>query len=170
MRRPASIRAWLSPEDLQTWVREGQGRDEYQRRLAIWLTHIGPFPAHQVATLLGVSKQAVWAWVSQYNRYGPPGLERQGRGGRRWGYLSWEDEQDFLASLQERAQQGQILTGRQIHRQLCQRTGREVSLGYVYRLLHRHQGRKLGPRPRHVQANPRAQEEFKKNSRKSSPP
>jgi len=116
MRKPASIRAWLSPEDLQTWVRQGRGRDQYQRRLAIWLTHIGPFPAHRVATLLGVSKQAVWAWVSQYNRHGPQGLERQGRGGRRWGYLSWEDEQDFLASLRERAQQGQILTARQIHR------------------------------------------------------
>lgn len=168
MPKPASIHPWLSPEDLQTWVREGQGRDEYQRRLAIWLTHIGPFPAHRVATLLGVSKQAVWAWVSQYNRQGPEGLLRRGRGGRRWGYLSWEDEQDFLAGLQERAQQGQILTARQMHRRLCQRTGKEVSLGYVYGLLHRHQWRKLGPRPRHVQARPQAQEEFKKNSRKSS--
>jgi hypothetical protein len=60
------------------------------------------------------------------------------------------------------------LTVRQMHRRLCQRTGKEVSLGYVYRLLHRHQWRKLGPRPRHVQAHPQAQEDLKKNSRKSS--
>lgn len=73
-----------------------------------------------------------------------------------------------MASLQERAQQGQILTVRQIHRQLCQKAGKEVSLGYPYRLLHRHPWRKLGPRPRHVQANPQVQQEFKKNSRKSS--
>ena len=168
MRKPATIHSWLSPEDLQAWVREARGRDEYQRRLAIWLTYLGPFPAHHVATLLGVSKQAVWLWVSQYNRRGPQGLERAGRGGRRWAYLSWEEEVAFLASLQERAQKGQILTVRQIHRQLCQRAGKEVSLGYLYRLLHRHHWRKLGPRPRHVQANPQTQHEFKKNSRKSS--
>ena len=106
MRKPATIHPWLSPKDLQTWVREAHGDDEYQRRLAIRLTYIGPFPAHHVATLLGASKQAVWLWVSQYNRRGPQGLERAGRGGRRWAYLSWEEEVAFSASLQERAQRG----------------------------------------------------------------
>jgi transposase len=119
MRRPASIKPWMSAEDLQAWVREAASRAEYQRRLAIWLTHIGPFAAQQVATLLGVSKQAVWLWVSQYNRQGPAGLERQGRGGRRWGYLSWEAEEAFLVRLGEQAERGQILTPRQIHRQLA---------------------------------------------------
>jgi len=168
MRRPASIKPWLSLEDLQTWVRETHSRQEYQKRLAIWLTHIGPFPAHHVATLLGVSKQAVWLWVSQYNRHGPGGLERRGRGGRRWAYLSLDQEAAFLESLQERAQQAQILTARQIHRQLCQVTGKKVSLGYLYRLLHRHRWRKLGPRPRHLKASRESQEAFKKNSPDSS--
>ena len=73
-----------------------------------------------------------------------------------------------MASLQERAQQGQILTVGQIHRQLCQRAGKEVSWGYLYRLLHRHHWRKLGPRPGHIQANPQVQHELKKNYRKPS--
>lgn len=73
MRRPAPIKPWLSAEDLQIWVREAKSRGEYQKRLAIWLTFIGPYPAHQVAMLLGVSKQAVWLWVSQYNQRGPEG-------------------------------------------------------------------------------------------------
>lgn len=77
MRKPASIHPWLSSEGLQSWVNEAHGREEHQRRLAVWLTHIGPFPAHQVATLLGVSKQAVWLWVGQYNRLGPEGLLRR---------------------------------------------------------------------------------------------
>jgi hypothetical protein len=37
-----------------------------------------------------------------------------------------------------------------------------VSLAYVYRLLHRHGWRKLGPRPRHPKAQPAVQERFKK--------
>ena len=168
MRRPASIKPWLSAEDLQTWIREASSRDEYQKRLAIWLTFIGSYPAHHVATLLGVSKQAVWLWVGQYNQRGPEGLERGGRGGRRWAFLSWEQEEAFLAGLEERAQKGQILTAPQMHQQLCQATGKKVSLAYVYRLLHRHRWRKLGPRPRHVKADRQRQEEFKKNSPRSS--
>lgn len=163
MRRPAPIKPWLSAEDLQTWVREAKGREAYQKRLAIWLTFIGPYPAHHVASLLGVSKQAVWLWVSQYNQRGPEGLERAGRGGRRWAFLSWEEEEAFLDQLQERAQKGQVLTASQIYTPLCQATGQKLSLAYVYRLLHRHRWRKLGPRPRHVQSDPRRQEEFKKN-------
>jgi len=38
----------------------------------------------------------------------------------------------------------------------------EVSLAYVYRLLRRHQWRKLGPRPRHVKAIPRPKKSLKK--------
>src|ERR1035437_4789113 len=124
MRRPASIKAWLCPEDLQTWVRETHSREEYQRRLAIWLTHVGPFAAHPVATLLGVSKQAVWLWVGQYNRQGPGGLG--GRGARRLAYLPLAQEAAFLESFEARAQQGQILTARQMHRQLGQVTGKKV--------------------------------------------
>ena len=154
---------------MQTWVREASSRDEYQKRLAIWLTFVGSYPAHHVATLLGVSKQAVWLWVGQYNQRGPEGLERGGRGGRRWAFLSWEQEEAFLAGLEERAQKGQILTAPQMHQQLCQATGKKVSLmAYVYRLLHRHRWRKLGPRPRHVKADRQRQEEFKKNSPRSS--
>ena len=53
MRRPASIKPWLSPEDLQTWVRETRSREEYQKRLAIWLTYLGPFPAPPRCHLAG---------------------------------------------------------------------------------------------------------------------
>ena len=158
----------MSAEDLQTWVREASSRDKYQKRLAIWLTFIGSYPAHHVATLLGVSKQAVWLWVGQYNQRGPEGLERGGRGGRRWAFLSWEQEEAFLAGLAERAQKGQILTAPQMHPPLCQATGKKVSLAYVYRLLHRHGWRKLGLRPRHVKADPQRQEECKRNFPRSS--
>ncbi len=55
----------------------------YQRRLAIWLTEVGPFAAHRVAEFLAISTQAVWKWLGEYNALGPQGLERHGRGGRR---------------------------------------------------------------------------------------
>ena len=57
-----------------------------------------------------------------------------------------------------------LLSAKQLHAQLVERAGRKLTLGYVYGLLHRHEWRKLGPRPRHPRANLQAQERFKKNS------
>jgi transposase len=168
MRPPAEIALWLSTEDMQTWVREAPDKASYQRRLAIWLTHVERLSAHRVAQSLCVSTPAVWRWVQQYNHQGPEGLHRAGRGGRRWSFLNWEQEQRFLGKRLQAAARGEVLTAKLLHGQLQKITGREVSLGYVYRLLRRHGWRKLGPRPRHPKAQPRTQEEFKKNSRNSS--
>ena len=162
MRTPAKLKPWFSTEQLRAWLQEASTKESYQKRLAVWLTHIGPLHAQQIAQYLGVSKQAVWLWIGQYNRMGPQGLERQGRGGRRWAFLSPKDEEKFLAGLQERASRGDILTAKQVHGDLCRLLGKEVSLAYVYKLFRRNEWRKVAPRPRHVKANPSAQEEFKK--------
>jgi transposase len=168
MRPPARLAPWLSPEELAVWVREAPTRPAYQLRLAIWLTHLGPYAAHQIADMLQVSCQAVWLWVGQYNKHGPAGLERRGRGGRRWAFLSWAQEENLLAEFFAQAAQGSILTAPALQPRVERAVGRKVSPDYVYRLLHRHGWRKLGPRPRHVQADPEAQEAFKKNSPRSS--
>jgi transposase len=93
---------------------------------------------------------------------GLQGLHRAGRRGRRWVFLKWEQEQRFLEKQLQAAARGEVLTATQLHKQLQKITGREVSLGYVHRLLCRHGWRKLGPRPRHPKAQPKTQEEFKK--------
>ena len=167
MRRPARIEPWLSPEELAVWVREAPSRAEYQKRLAIWLTFSGPFHADRVADLIQVSTPAVWRWVAQYNRRGPEALRRQGRGGRRWAFLPWTEEEALLDALRQRAA-GEVITAKALWPAVKKATGKAVSLDYVYRLLHRHGWRKFGPRPRHVNADPEAQAAFKKNSRRSS--
>jgi len=77
----------LSDEELRDWVREPTDRASYQRRLAIWMTHHAGFHAQKVADLLQVAQSSVWKWIGEYNRCGPAGLERKGRGGRRWAFL-----------------------------------------------------------------------------------
>ena len=131
----------------------------------VWLTYRGPFRAQQLAEMLGVSKQAVWLWRGQYNKHGPAGLGRKGRGGRRWSLISWEEEAALLKSLENPAVEGQLLTAKQLLPEVSQAVGHEVSLGYVYALLRRHRWRKLGPRPRHLKAKREIQEEFKKTTR-----
>lgn len=163
MRNPAQIAPWMSDEELAAWVRDAPDADALRKRLAIWLTHTGPFAASRVAELIQVSKQAVWLWVGQYNREGPESLNREGRGGRRWGFLSLDVEASLLRRMEERAGSGEIITAKQLLPEIVRETGHEVSLAYVYGLLRRHRWRKLMPRPHHVKADPNAQEAFKKN-------
>ncbi len=148
------------------WVKDAPDKSAYQRRLAIWLTHAGPFPAHRVADLLAVSTQAVWKWVAEYNSLGPTGLDRKGRGGRRWGLMTLEEEYAFLAEHLAQAEAGDLLTAKQLCSALTEKLGQEVSIDYIYGLLHRHQWRKLAPRPHHAKQDPAIAAAFKKNSRK----
>ncbi len=162
MRKPTRIEPWLTPEELLSWVKEAPTVEAYQKRLAVWLTHLGPFHAEKTAKMLGVSKQAIWLWLGQYNKHGPAGLGRKGRGGRRWSLISWEEEESLLKSLAARASEGQGLTAKQLLPEVKKAVGREISLGYVYALLRRHRWRKLGPRPPHAQTTRQTQEDFKK--------
>jgi transposase len=163
MRRPAQIKPWLSEEELLVWLRDSPDRASYQRRLSIWLTWTKALQAEEVAQMLGVSKQAIWLWIGQYNKEGPEGLWRQGRGGRRWSLLELKEEQRVLERWAKRAQQGEVITARQLLPEVQKAVGQEVSLAYIYKLLKRHGWRKLGPRPRHVKASRETQESFKKN-------
>jgi hypothetical protein len=97
MRGPAQVKPWLSEEEFLVWIREAASREAYQKRLAIWLTKIGPFHADEVAKMLGVSKQ-LSGCGGQYNGWseGPA----PGRGGRRWSLLSWPQEEALLKSFE----------------------------------------------------------------------
>jgi transposase len=165
MRGPAQIKPWLSIEEMMVWVREAPTKESYRHRLSVWLTHIGPFHAQRVAELLAVSVPSVWHWVKEYNKHGPSGLEGPGSGGRRWGFLSWPEEQALLQSFYLRAGKGEIINAKKIHQNICEKLKKDISLDYVYRLLHRHGWRKIGPRPRHPKSNIENQEGFKKNFR-----
>jgi len=170
MRKPSSLSPWFTVKQLVAWVKEAPDKTTYQRRLAIWLTHAGPFAAHRVADLLAVSTQAVWKWVAEYNSLGPTGLDRKGRGGRRWGLMTLDEERAFLAEHLSEAESGDLLTAKQLASALAKKLGQEVSIDYIYGLLHRHQWHKLTPRPHHAKQDPALAEAFKKNSLKHSTP
>jgi len=106
--------------------------------MAIWLTHTGKIHAEKVATILGVSKQAVWLWIRQYNDQGPSGLERHGRGGRRWGFLSQEEETQLLAPLIRGVRSGHPIKTETVQRMVEDTLQQKVSKSYIYKLLHRH--------------------------------
>ncbi len=139
MRPPARIKPHLSIDEMFQWLQNAPDEDAHKRRMAIWLTHTGNLYAKQVAKVLGVSVQAVWLWIHQYNDQGPSGLERTGRGGRRWGFLTPEQETELLRPYIRKLRDGVITRPSEIKEVVEHKLGRAVSMPYVYRLLQRHQ-------------------------------
>lgn len=124
--------------------------------------------AEEIASVLGVSKSKVLNVIQLYNKkglhwriYGKWGGRREQRS-----YLPLEEEAKLLASVEDKAIQGNILTYRQIKEVVENRVGFEVSDDYIWDLFSRHNWKKKVPRQSHPKADKQAQEEYKKNSKK----
>jgi transposase len=135
-----------------------------QRWLVIYTALLAPRPAQQIAIQIGTSRPFVSKIASLYKRFGPQGLETVGKGGRRNEYLSKDEEKAFLEPFIEQAAKSQIVTTKLIKQAFEQHVGQEVDESTIYRLLQRHQWRKIVPRPVHPKADPEEQETFKKTS------
>ena len=138
MRAPAYIKSWLSVEKMFQWLQDAPDDESRKRRRAIWLTYTRKLHARKVAKILGVSTQAVWLWVRQYNNHGPEGLNRKGRGGRRWGFMTLQQEAELLKPLMKKIRSGTIPKTAEIKLLVEKKLGRKVSTPYIYRILSRH--------------------------------
>jgi len=137
MRPPAEIRSWMSIERMFRWLQNAPDEATYKRRMAIWLTHTSRLHAPRVADILSVSVQSVHLWIRQYNLLGPKGLERTGRGGRRWAFMSPRLERQILRPFIRRLKASEEVKTSQIHRAVELFLGHPVSRSYIYRMLRR---------------------------------
>ena len=138
MRPPAQIKPYYSVEKMFKWLQNAPDEQSYKRRMAIWLTHTSGLNASKVAGILNVSTQAVWLWISQYNHKGPDGLDRKGRGGRRWAFMTYRQETDILKLFIHKAKAGQTVKTTAIKQVIENKLGKKISMSYIYRLLKRH--------------------------------
>ena len=138
VRPPASIKPWLSTGKMEKWVGQAPDEDARKRRLSVWLTHTEKLHARDVAERLEVSVQAVWLWVGQYNRRGPGGLDRKGRGGSRRTLMSLSQEKAVLSPFLSQARAGNPPRAEVVKKAIEKKLGRKVSLPYVYALQARH--------------------------------
>jgi transposase len=162
MARITHAAAHLTTEEVKNRMRTAPRPLYRQRWLIIYNALVEPRKAEEIARHCGVSKATVHQVISTYNRFGVAAVETPGKGGRRHQYLTWEEEEQFLAPFFARAEAGEIATVREIWQDFEARVGEKVDDSTIYRLLDRHGWRKLMPRPRHPKADPQAQEQFKK--------
>jgi len=162
MGKMTQVVPYLTSDEITERMKQTVGFWRVQKWLVILNATIDPRPAKLVALHTGLAEQTVHNLVSSYNRHGPKVMEGPGKGGRRRAYRSLDDERVFLEPFFKKALIGQIATAAEIKTAWEKVLGRKVHKTTVYRLLERHEWRKVAPRPFHEQAKAEEQEAFKK--------
>jgi transposase len=165
MPKALSITQSITAEELEAASRcEPQGRVRV-RILAMRLVLLGR-PASQAAEDLGQTPSRVCKWVHRFNAEGLDGLRDRKRAPRR-PRLNPQRVAAFKARVLAGARNGDgvhILHGKDLQRILREEYGANCSLSGTYFILHRIGLSSLMPRSRHPDADPVAQEDFKKLS------
>jgi transposase len=149
-------------------------RSEVDPKMVIRLHAIalakGGKTAAELAEQVGYSRRGVQFWVKWYNDGGVERLRHEGGQGRKPTLAEAEQQQ-----LKRRLDAGPVpqkdggictLRGVDVQRILQEEFGKVRCLSAVYNLLHALGYNDLVPRPQHKDADPAAQEAFKKTSRR----
>ena len=116
----------------------------------------------EIAKKLETSSDVVSRWVSLYAKGGLSTLLAKKRGGNHRN-ISYAEEVEILAEFEERARAGQVVEVSEIEKAYQAKVGHPIGNGQIYRVLKRHEWRKIKPRSRHPKkATPEAIEASKK--------
>ncbi len=137
-------------------------KSAFQRLQCLWLRAKEDWSTEVIAQTAGLSVSHVRRVWLDYLGGGLAGAQGRPKGGRRHQNLTVAQEQAVLAPLRQEAQAGQLVTARGIKARYQTTLGRPVPDSTVYRLLARHQWRRVQPRPKHPKDNPRSRAAFKK--------
>jgi transposase len=157
---------YLTPEQVKEKMKESKDTRQLVRWQIVYNALVDPRKAEDIAASVGASKSLVQKMVSRYNREGAQAIEIKSCGGRYHEYLSLEGEEKFLKPFFQKAERGELTTVREIQSAYEEQVGNSVHETTIYRLLERHNWRKLLPRSIHPKADVQVQEDFKKSSQR----
>ena len=153
----------LPPEEVKERMQKDPNPLYRGRWLIIYNALVDPREAKDIAKDTGVSVAKVHKLIASYNKLGVAAVETAGKGGRRNEYMTLEEEQNLLEMFFERAKKGEVVTKREIKLAYEKAVGHKVHETTIYRLLDRHEWRKVVPRPYHPKANKEKQKDFTEN-------
>jgi len=154
-------------DEIACALKRAKSKEEYQRALCLWLRVEQGLPARAIAKMLGMSFGGVRNIHSRYLQRGEGILTNAPIGGRLHANMELAEEKAFLAPFEKAAANSGILVVSDIHKAYEKLIGYEVPASTIYRLLARHNWRKVAPRPSHPKADIVKQEAFKKTFQES---
>ncbi len=145
-------------------VQKAKTSDELRMAQSVVVPALLDVPDHVTSQIVGRSRVTVVRLRKQFAALKESPTRK--RGGRRYGYMTIEQERQFLSHFLDQASDGGILVVSEIQRAFESLVGRRVAKTTIYRLLDRHDWRTIIPRPRHPNSNTEAREGFKKTPKK----
>lgn len=141
---------------------------EFRRAQSILLPALLGATIAQTAEVLGVGHATVSRLQATFRDspipQDPP--PKTSWGGRRNSWMSFEEEKEFLAPWLAKAENGTLVVASPLREALAQRLGQPIKASVVYRMLERHDWRKVAPDTRHPKSDSAVREAWKKNFRK----
>jgi transposase len=162
--RPAQPMPEGTAERMSLLLKKARDASEIKRLQCIYFRARYNYTGNQIAEITGYNARTVRVIQAAYLKYGEESLALKKTGGRYHANFTLKEEEEFLAPFFEKAKIGGILEIGQIHRAYEATLGRSVKQSVVYALLHRHNWRKIAPRPIHPKHDAAAAEAFKKTS------
>lgn len=134
--------------------------DDLRAAQAVLLPGLLGIPDRMTAKIIGRSRVTVVQLRKKFRAFKE--VHHRNWGGRRSGYMTAEQERQFLSEFLDLAAHGGILIVSKIKQAFECKVGHKVAESTIYRMLDRHDWRTIIPRPRHPNSNTEAQEGFKK--------
>lgn len=123
-------------------------KGQHQTVLCVWMRAVLHLKSDVIARALDITGQAVRKIHMDYLRDGEAIFAKPGKGGRHRQFLSVKDEREFLERLLKETRPGNaLLEARFIHEAYEKRVGRLVSSSTLYRMLRRHNWRRISRGP-----------------------
>ena len=146
-------------------MKEAKSKLEFQRIQCVWMRFKKHLPAPDIADLIGWNVSSVRRVHAQYYKDGDTIFNGVHRGGRHRENLSKKEEGKLLGQFFDKAKDGGILVENEIRMAYEREVGHQVPKSTVYRMLARHDWRKIVPYRRHPKADLDKQAAFKKTFR-----
>lgn len=149
-------------QELQALLKSSQNNKSIKRIQCVFFQLKYDKTPDEISEMVGYHTSYVKTIQAKYWQQGTDALFLKPRGGRRHENLTLQAEKNIIDKFQENAQNAEILDVYKIKKYYEGILGKEVNKTTIYRMLGRHDWRKITPRPTHPKSSIEAMENFKK--------
>lgn len=160
---PKYIFSEVQKQEITEALKKSKNTFEYKRLQCLMLRAEKDMKLQEISEIVGYNYKSVGNIISKYFKEGLPGILGENRKGGNKRNLTVEEEDTFIQPFMKKAEQGKLLIVAKIHSAYEELVGHTVPPSTIYRMLARHNWRKIMPRSKHPKANPADQEAYKKN-------
>jgi transposase len=148
-------------------MEKAKTKGEFRKAQALYLRGQCKMNAIEIAVATCYTVSRVRAIHGEYFRRGASAITHQKKGGRYRSLVSLKAEKAFIEKHTKEAELGGILVVGELKQAFEKEMNLSISSSAFYKLLERHNWRKIMPRKKHPKQDPEALGAFKKTSQKS---